>query len=80
MENKKQISLPENAYRELKAGEEYKPVMPADSQPAEGTTGTEGEPAEGTDSTTGTEGDATLVAKAFETVFGGFGSKFGINK
>ena len=37
MENKKQISLPENAYRELGAGEEYKPVMPADSTPAEAT-------------------------------------------
>ena len=37
MENKKNISLPENAYRELKAGEEYKPVMPATSNPAEAT-------------------------------------------
>ena len=37
MENKKQISLPENAYRELKAGEEYQPVMPAQSTPAEAT-------------------------------------------
>ena len=38
MENNKQnISLPENAYRELKAGEEYKPVMPAESTPAEAT-------------------------------------------
>ena len=36
MENKKQnISLPDNAYRELKAGEEYKPLMPADSTSAE---------------------------------------------
>ena len=36
MENMKQkISLPDNAYRELKAGEEYKPLMPADSTPAE---------------------------------------------
>ncbi len=30
-----QNSLPENAYRELKAGEEYKPLMPANSQPQE---------------------------------------------
>ena len=37
MENKKNISLPENAYRELKAGEEYQPVMPATSTPAEAT-------------------------------------------
>ena len=38
MENNKQnISLPENAYRELKSGEEYKPVMPATSTPAEAT-------------------------------------------
>ncbi|MBR2859813.1 MAG: oligopeptide transporter, OPT family [Alistipes sp.] len=37
MENKKQISLPKNAYRELKAGEEYQPVMPAQSTPAEAT-------------------------------------------
>ena len=37
MEEKKNISLPENAYRELKAGEEYKPVMPAESTPAEAT-------------------------------------------
>ena len=28
-------SLPENAYRELKAGEEYEPVMGAQSQPKE---------------------------------------------
>ena len=28
-------SLPENAYRELKPGEEYKPVMPAASNPKE---------------------------------------------
>ena len=27
MEEKKNISLPENAYRELKAGEEYQPIM-----------------------------------------------------
>ena len=37
MEEKKNISLPENAYRELKAGEEYQPVMPAASAPAEAT-------------------------------------------
>ncbi len=37
MEQKKNISLPENAYRELKAGEEYQPVMPAQSTPAEAT-------------------------------------------
>ena len=37
MENKKQISLPENAYRELKAGEEYEPIMSAQSTPAEAT-------------------------------------------
>ncbi len=36
MENQKpNISLPDNAYRELKAGEEYKPLMPADTTPAE---------------------------------------------
>ena len=29
--------MPENAYRELKAGEEYQPVMPAQSTPAEAT-------------------------------------------
>lgn len=28
-------SLPENAYRELEPGEEYKPIMPADSNPKE---------------------------------------------
>ena len=27
--------LPENAYKELKAGEEYRPVMPPESSPAE---------------------------------------------
>ncbi|MBR4849409.1 MAG: oligopeptide transporter, OPT family [Alistipes sp.] len=37
MENKQNVSLPENAYRELKAGEEYQPVMPAQSTPAEAT-------------------------------------------
>ena len=36
MENKN-ISLPENAYRELKAGEEYQPIMSAQSTPAEAT-------------------------------------------
>ena len=36
MEQKKQnVALPDNAYRELKAGEEYKPLMSADSVPAE---------------------------------------------
>lgn len=29
-QNKQPIELPENAYRELKPGEEYKPVLPAD--------------------------------------------------
>ena len=37
MEEKKNISLPENAYRELKAGEEYQPIMSAQSTPAEAT-------------------------------------------
>ncbi len=37
MENKQNVSLPDNAYRELKEGEEYKPVMPAESKPAEAT-------------------------------------------
>ena len=31
----KPVNLPENAYRELKEGEEYKPVMPAGSAVAE---------------------------------------------
>ena len=31
----KNVSLPDNAYRELKAGEEYKPLMSAESTPAE---------------------------------------------
>ncbi len=36
MEQQKQkVALPDNAYRELKAGEEYKPLMPASSTPAE---------------------------------------------
>ncbi len=34
-QNLPQTSLPENAYRELKAGEEYIPVMPAASSPRE---------------------------------------------
>ena len=34
-EELKQSSLPENAYRELKPGEEYKPMMPANSKPKE---------------------------------------------
>ncbi len=34
-EEQKVNSLPENAYRELKPGEEYKPVMPAGSKPKE---------------------------------------------
>ena len=37
MEQKKNISLPENAYRELKQGEEYQPIMSAQSNPAEAT-------------------------------------------
>ena len=36
MEQQKQkIALPDNAYRELKEGEEYKPLMSASSTPAE---------------------------------------------
>lgn len=36
MESEKiQTSLPENAYRELKPGEEYTPVMPASTTPRE---------------------------------------------
>lgn len=34
-EEQKLNSLPENAYRELKSGEEYKPVMPAVARPKE---------------------------------------------
>lgn len=34
-ETKQPSSLPENAYRELKPGEEYKPIMSAGSQPRE---------------------------------------------
>ena len=37
MEENKKTSLPENAYRELKAGEEYRPIMSADTTPAEAT-------------------------------------------
>ena len=33
--NKPQTSLPENAYRELKPGEEYTPLMPASTTPVE---------------------------------------------
>ena len=33
----KKTSLPENAYRELKQGEEYQPIMSADTTPAEST-------------------------------------------
>lgn len=36
MESEKvKTSLPENAYRELKPGEEYTPVMPASTTPRE---------------------------------------------
>ncbi|MDO4195374.1 MAG: oligopeptide transporter, OPT family [Prevotellaceae bacterium] len=34
-ENKKNIELPENAFRELNPGEEYQPIMSAQSTPAE---------------------------------------------
>lgn len=34
-ENRQNCSLPENAYRELKPGEEYKPILPADAKPKE---------------------------------------------
>ncbi|MEG2370451.1 MAG: oligopeptide transporter, OPT family [Alistipes sp.] len=34
-QEKQQTSLPENAYRELRAGEEYTPMMPAKSTPTE---------------------------------------------
>lgn len=37
-EEQKLNSLPDNAYRELKPGEEYEPIMPAGSQPKEVTT------------------------------------------
>ena len=32
-ENRHDVSLPENAYRELKPGEEYRPLMPANPGP-----------------------------------------------
>ena len=35
MQEQQKTSLPENAYRELKAGESYEPVMPAASKPKE---------------------------------------------
>ncbi len=34
-QNKHKVSIPDNAYRELKAGEEYEPIMSADSSPKE---------------------------------------------
>ena len=34
-QEKQHTSIPENAYRELRPGEEYKPLMPATSQPKE---------------------------------------------
>ena len=34
-ENQQNYSLPENAYRELKPGEEYRPILPAESKPKE---------------------------------------------
>ena len=34
-ENKQMNSLPDNAYRELAPGEEYKPMMPANTKPKE---------------------------------------------
>ena len=34
-EEQKLTSLPDNAYRELNPGEEYKPIMPAGSKPKE---------------------------------------------
>lgn len=34
-ENKQMNSLPDNAYRELAPGEEYKPMMPANAKPKE---------------------------------------------
>ena len=34
-QQQKPVSLPENAYRELKPGEKYQPLMPADSKPVE---------------------------------------------
>ena len=35
MQEQQKTSLPENAYRELKTGESYEPVMPAASKPKE---------------------------------------------
>ncbi|MBQ5717648.1 MAG: OPT/YSL family transporter, partial [Alistipes sp.] len=35
MQEQNKTSLPENAYRELKPGETYEPVMPTASQPKE---------------------------------------------
>ena len=35
MQEQHNTSLPENAYRELKAGEQYEPVMPTNSKPRE---------------------------------------------
>ena len=35
MEENKNFSLPENAHRELKPGEEYRPLLPADRKPIE---------------------------------------------
>ena len=34
-ENQPKTSLPENAYRELRQGEEYQPIMAADTTPTE---------------------------------------------
>ena len=35
MNTENQVKLPENAFRELKEGEEYQPVMPSASRPRE---------------------------------------------
>ena len=35
MDNQKRVALPENAFRELKEGEQYTPLMPKDTQPRE---------------------------------------------
>ena len=35
MDNQKRVTLPENAFRELKEGEQYTPLMPKDSRPRE---------------------------------------------
>ncbi len=37
-DEKREIALPENAFRELQPGEDYEPIMPADSHPREVTT------------------------------------------